>query len=269
MNLKSFVSTCVVAFALNTNAQSYNNSGNVGVTPEILKVFNVDWSDDNATLSDSDFVKKTETNTDLKKSKWYNIKYLVSAELLSSLYNPQVFQWFSNNPWWHITGSLEYRLNNKTNFFISSDLYATYDKNNQSSVDHFTDIWFKFNHKWVSLTWWLELDWYPKGTRDMNSFNVLWGLSYKYDKLDVSSIVFKPLFTFDGKCGDGVWLSNTVSYDVKKIKAILRAWTDCYEKWKTQFAVWVHYLLWENILFKVESMTNWNIQFSIACIFWN
>ncbi len=264
--MNRMLSTCVIAWALGANAQSYDISGNT-VTPEIVNIFNSEWSNDNL-LPDSIYVEGPEKNN-LEKNNKHKFNYSVFAELLSILYNSQVFQLFSNKPWWHIAGSLTSHLNKNTDFFVSSELYAAYDKNNQESVDHFTDIGCVFNHKWISLTWWFELDRYPKWTKDMNSFNVLWGVSYDDGKLNVSSVVFKPLITLGWDPVNGVRLSSTVSYNTPKIIAILRAWTVCHEKWKTQFAVWVHYLLWENILLKIESMPTWKIQVWIACTLWN
>ena len=274
MNLKSLVPTCLVAWALTANAQSPDVPKISDITPEIVDVLNPAWNDSSAVKLDSVDVNDSKQENNKEKSSEHNVKYSISAELLSKLYNSQIFQLFSNNSWWHIAVSWESQLNKNTNFFISSDLYAAYDKNNQSSIDNFTDIGATFTYKWISLTLWFEWDRYPKWTTDMGSFNVLWGFSYNNDKLNVNSVVFKPLLTLAGNRIEGVWLSNTVSYNTAKINALIRAWTVCHEEWKTQFAVWVHYLLRENFLLKVESIPRgvwdtWDVLVSIMFTFWN
>ena len=257
MNLKSLVSACIVAGTLGANAQSSDVFKNLDVTPEIVKVLNSEWSDNNVVLSDTVWVNKSEWDNDLKEND--RVEFGASIEAQTCLYDNFTFEQYSNKPWIHFLGSVMFPVSKNTKISLSESVYYTPEMNNPTCENNVTDLVFSHSFGKFSVDGWIQLSQYlnQKGS-DM--FSVYSMLNYSpNDNLSVCIVPYKPLL-LDWKKNSDFYILSKSEYKISDNKEIFMwTMTSCTDNWKTLFWFGFSSSIWDNLSVEFTTIPHDNV----------
>lgn len=245
MNLKSFVSACVVAWALSSNAQTSDVFKNVDVAPEIVKVLNSEWSDNNVVLPDSVWVDKSEWENNLKGND--RIGFGASIEAQTCLYDNFTFEQYSKKPWIHFLGSVTFPISKNTNISLSESVYYTPEMNNPTCENNVTDLVLSHSFGKFSVDGWFQLSQYlnQKGSDILSVYSML---NYSpNDNLSFCIVPYKPLL-LDWKKNSDFYILSKSEYKISDDKEIFMwTMTSCTDNWKTLFWFGFSSSIWNNL----------------------
>ena len=258
MRLKSLLPICIVIWA-NAYAQPSNTPN---MSSEIVNALSFDWNENNVAKNIIQFEEfQTEdndscvadslmvTNSEGKKK----IKYDLSLEFLSRLYDNFTFTDYSKYPWLHVLGSVTFPLGEKANINLSGSIYWTIEKNNPNSENHITDLILSCDvSDRLSVGIWGELSQYFKqNNEDMGSVFVMVNCNLN-DKFSVNSVWYKPIcFLKNWEKIPGLYILNTVTYNMSDKKALLlRTITSTYD-WDTKVALSFYAKLLEDLSLEI------------------
>ena len=257
MNLKSLVSACVVAWALSANAQSSDVLKNVDVTPDIVKVLNSEWSDNNVVLPDSVWVNKSEWENNLKEND--KIEFGASIEVQTCLYDNFTFEQYSKKPWIHFLGSVMFPISKNTNISLSESVYYTPEMNNPTCENNVTDLVLSHSFGKFSVDGWLQLSQYfnQKGSDMLSVYSML---NYSpNDNLSVCVVPYKPLL-LDWKKNSDFYILSKSEYKISDDKEIFMwTMTSCTDNWKTLFWFGFSSSIWDNLSVEFTTIPHDNV----------